>query len=357
MSTHLFSSFRLRELNFKNRIVVSPMCQYSGTDGVPGDWHLVHLGGFAVGGAALVMAEATAVSAIGRISPGDLGLWNDRQIEEFARITRFIRAQGAHAGVQLAHAGRKASVFEPWKGGGRLPEPDAWTTVAPSALAFSPDSATPRSLTLNEIAGIRAEFVAATERALRADFQLIELHFAHGYLVHQFLSPLSNQRVDSYGGSLANRMRLALEIAQDVRRVWPENRPLFVRVSASDWTEGGWDLQQTVELAKELVSCGVDLLDCSSGGNVAHAKIPVGPGYQVPFAESVRKQTSIATGAVGMITDPHAAEAIIANGQADLVLLAREMLRDPHWPLHAADALGADVPWPKQYDRARPQKR
>jgi 2,4-dienoyl-CoA reductase-like NADH-dependent reductase (Old Yellow Enzyme family) len=353
----LYSPLTLRGLTLSNRIFLSPMCQYSASNGMPDDWHLVHLGSRAVGGASLVIAEATAVTPEGRISPGDLGIWSDEHIPAFERITRFIRAQGAAAGIQLAHAGRKASTDAPWSSRNVLgPEQGGWIPVAPSALAFDAESPVPTAL---EAAGINAvveAFVAAACRSLKAGFQVVELHMAHGYLLHEFLSPLSNQRTDAYGGSLANRMRLPLRVARAVRDVWPAELPLFVRISATDWEEGGWDLPQSIELARGLKAAGVDLIDCSSGGSVPHARIPVEPGYQVPFAREIRREAGIATGAVGMITEPEQAQQILERGDADAVLLGREMLRDPYWPRHAATQLDVDMAWPVQYERAKPRK-
>jgi 2,4-dienoyl-CoA reductase-like NADH-dependent reductase (Old Yellow Enzyme family) len=349
----LFTPLRLRGLELRNRIFLSPMCQYSCDDGFATDWHLVHLGSRAVGGAALVMAEASAVEPAGRISPGDAGIWSEAHAEAWAPIARFIRSQGAAPAIQLAHAGRKASTAVPWEGGGPiLSGPASWTPLGASPIAFDAGYATPRALTEPELAAVAARFAESASLALKAGFEVVELHFAHGYLVHSFLSPLSNHREDAYGGSFDGRVRLALEIAAAVRRVWPERLPLFVRVSATDWAEGGWDLPQTVELARRLKALGVDLIDCSSGALVPHAKIPAAPGYQVPFAEAVRREAGIATGAVGMITEPAQAENIVASGKADAVFLARQMLRDPYWPLHAAAALGAEAPWAKQYRRA-----
>jgi 2,4-dienoyl-CoA reductase-like NADH-dependent reductase (Old Yellow Enzyme family) len=352
----LFDSWSLRELRFRNRIFVSPMCQYSAKNGVPSDWHLVHLGSRAVGGAALVIAEATGVSAAGRISPGDTGLWNDEQEKAFARIATFVKEQGARAGIQLAHAGRKGSTHVPWtKNGAPLQSGEgAWITEGPSPQAFG-DYPPPRELNLAEIKRITQEFTQSAERAHRAGFDVVELHFAHGYLLHEFLSPLSNHREDNYGGSLENRMRFSLEIARAVRAVWPSEKPLFARISASDWVEGGWDVTQSVALARELKTAGVDLVDCSSGGNVPKAPIPNTPGYQVPFAEQVRREAGIPTGAVGLITEAKQAEEILVKGQADAIFLARAMLRDPYWPLSAARELGVNVDWPKQYDRAKPK--
>jgi 2,4-dienoyl-CoA reductase-like NADH-dependent reductase (Old Yellow Enzyme family) len=355
VTARLFSPFTLRGVTFRNRVWVSPMCQYSAQDGVANDWHLVHLGARAVGGAGLVLAEATAVDPVGRISPGDLGLWSDAQAEAAARVADFIAAHGAVPGVQLAHAGRKASTALPWLGGKPLgPEEGGWQTVAPSALPFAPGHPEPRALTEADIARVVRDFGAAARRAAMAGFQVVEIHAAHGYLLHQFLSPLSNTRSDAYGGSLEGRVRLVLETARAVREAFPAEWPVFVRLSATDWVEGGWDLSQSVQLATWLREAGVDLIDCSSGGLVPYAKIPVAPGYQVPFAAAIRRDAGIATAAVGLITEPAQAEAIVSDGRADAVLLARALLRDPHWPLHAAQALGAQGPWPSQYLRAKP---
>jgi 2,4-dienoyl-CoA reductase-like NADH-dependent reductase (Old Yellow Enzyme family) len=332
------------------------MCEYSCIDGLANDWHLVHLGSRAVGGAGLVLTEAAAVSPEGRISPDDLGIWSDAHIEPLARIARFVRSQGSYAGIQLAHAGRKASTPAPWKGGGRIEIADGgWQPVAPSAIAFSPDHHTPRAMTSDDIHSAIADFVAAAYRALHAGFEVIELHAAHGYLAHEFLSPLSNQRTDEYGGSFARRLRFVREMVTAVRNVWPERLPLLVRISATDWVDGGWTLDDSLDLAKLLKRHGVDLIDCSSGGLVPGATIPVGPGYQVPFADRIRRDVGIATGTVGMIAAPEQADQILRNGQADLVLLARELLRDPYWPLHAAQALGHAAEWPPQYLRAAPR--
>ncbi|RPE76963.1 NADH:flavin oxidoreductase/NADH oxidase [Vulcaniibacterium tengchongense] len=351
--SRLFQPLTQRSLTVRNRIAVSPMCQYSANDGVPGDWHLVHLGARATGGAGAVIAEATAVSAEGRISPADTGLWNDAQGEAWARIVRFIAAQGATPGVQLAHAGRKASTAAPWLGGGALaPGDGGWTPVAPSPLAFSARSPQPRELSAAEIANVVDDFACAAWRARAAGFRLIEIHAAHGYLLHQFLSPLSNRRRDAYGGCFDNRVRLLLEVVDAVRKVWPERLPLWLRVSATDWAAGGWDIEQSAALARLVAHRGVDLIDVSSGGLVAEAKVPVAPGYQVPFAARIRREANIATGAVGMITTPEQAESILAEGAADVVLLARELLRDPNFPLRAAKALGAEAPVPEQYLRA-----
>jgi len=350
----LFSPLKLRGVEFKNRVFVSPMCQYSSEDGLPTDWHFVHLGSRAVGGAALVMVEATAVCPEGRISPQDSGLWSERHAEAFQRITRFIKAQDCVPAVQLAHAGRKASTAAPWDGGRAVPPGrGGWVPLAPSPVRFDEGYAEPREMTREDMAGVVRGFAEAARLALKAGFEAIELHFAHGYLVHEFLSPLSNRRTDRYGGSLENRMRLALEIAGACRAAWPDKLPLFARISATDWVDGGWSLRDSIQLARELKKTGVDLIDCSSGGSAPRAAVPVGPGYQVPFAEAIRKEAGVATGAVGLITDPRQAEEIVASGRADAVFLAREFLRDPYWPLHAAKALGADVPWPKQYLRAK----
>ncbi|UFH53623.1 NADPH dehydrogenase NamA [Spirosoma sp. KNUC1025] len=353
----LFSPISLRSIQLKNRIVVSPMCEYSSEDGFSNDWHLVHLGSRAVGGAGLIITEATAVSPEGRISPDDLGIWKDEHIDGLKRITQFIQQHGSVAGIQLAHAGRKASHRRPWEGGNAIfpDEPRGWQTVAPSDIPFQGDGPVPTALTDQGIEKVLADFQIAAKRALTAGFQVIEIHAAHGYLIHQFLSPLSNQRTDAYGGSFDNRIRLLLEVVERVQVVWPEHLPLFVRISATDWTEGGWTADDSVALAAVLKNKGVDVIDCSTGGNVASAKIPVGPGYQVPFAERIRQETGILTGAVGLITSAEQAEVILSDGQADLIIMARELLRDPYFPLHAAHALGDDVKWPVQYERAKPR--
>lgn len=354
-SSLLFSSFQMRSVTFKNRIFVSPMCQYCSDDGLPTDWHFVHLGSRAVGGAAMVIVEASAVSPEGRITSWDSGIWSDAHAEAFQRITRFIKDNGAVPGVQLAHAGRKASTEAPWRGGkGLSVENGGWQPIAPSAIPFDAQFPTPREMTVRDIDETVEQFVAAAKRAQIAGFEVIELHMAHGYLMHEFLSPLSNHRTDEYGGSLANRMRMPVRVAREVRRAWPERLPMMVRISSTDWVEGGWDLPQSIELAKSLKEIGADLIDCSSGGAVPGAKIPAEPGYQVQFAEAIRREVGIPTGAVGLIVEPRQAEKIIASGQADAVLLARAMLRDPYWPLHAARELGVDVPWPVQYARAKP---
>lgn len=352
---HLFEPFTLRSVTLRNRIGVSPMCQYSAAEGKANDWHLVHLGARAAGGAGLVIVEATAVEARGRITPGDMGLWSDEHIAPLARITRFLREQGAAPGIQLAHAGRKASADLPWAGGAHLSDAaGGWTPVGPSPLAFGGAlGRVPAALTEVEIRGVQDSFVAATKRALAAGFEWIEFHAAHGYLAHSFYSPLSNQRTDGYGGNFANRIRFTLETVQAMRSVWPEHLPFTVRISATDWTEGGWDADDSVKLARSLQEIGVDLMDCSSGGNLTKAVIPAEPGYQVPFAERIRRETGMPTAAVGLITTPEQADAIIRAEQADLVLLARESLRDPNWPLRAAKALGtATTAAPRQYLRA-----
>ena len=351
----LFTPLRLRETTLRNRIVVSPMCQYSAREGRPTDWHLVHLGSRAVGGAGLVIAEAGAVQPEGRISPDDVGLWSDAHAEAWTPITRFVAEQGAVPAIQLAHAGRKASTEAPWHGGGPAGEGGrGWRPVGPSPLPFAEGYPVPRELSTDEITAVVGAFRDAARRAEQAGFEVVEIHMAHGYLLHQFLSPLTNRRTDEYGGTLENRMRLPLEVARAVREAFPVERPIFARISATDWVEGGWDLEQSVVLARELRETGVDLVDCSSGGLVPHAKVPLAPGYQVPFAEAIRERAGVMTGAVGLITEPAQAEAIVAGGKADLVLLARQLLRDPYWPLHAAQALGVEVPWPNQYLRARP---
>jgi len=353
---NLFQPFSTRGLTLKNRIVVSPMCQYSSVDGMADDWHLVHLGSRAVGGAGLIFVEATAVAADGRITPGDMGIWEDRHIVPLTRIASFIHRMGGVAGIQLAHAGRKASCRVPWEGGGRLTtaEEGGWEVVAPSPIPFRESDPLPSALDQAGIAGIVEAFAAAARRAIQAGFRVIEIHSAHGYLLHSFLSPLSNQRTDSYGGSLENRMRPLLEVATALRRTLPDEMPLFTRISSTDWVEGGWDLDQSIQLARALKPAGVDLIDASSGGNVAKVAIPVAPGYQIPFAAAIREHAGIATAAVGLITEPAQADAIIASGQADLVFLAREMLREPYWALKAARALDHEQKWPVQYERAKP---
>ena len=352
---HLFDPITLRDLTLPNRIVVSPMCQYSSTDGFANDWHLVHLATRAVGGAGLVFAEATAVTADGRISPDDLGIWADVHVGALGRIVRFVRGEGSAIGIQLAHAGRKGSAYAPFVGHGGVPESEGgWQPIGPTDAPFDSNYSIPRAMTLIEIAETIDAFRQAAGRAHAAGFDVIEIHAAHGYLIHQFLSPVSNTRTDEYGGSFENRIRLCLEIVEAVRLAWPERSPLFVRVSATDWVEGGWDLSQTIELARRLHGMGVDVIDCSSGGMVPGATIPTTPGYQVPFAEQIKREAAIATGAVGLITTPSQANDIIAREQADLVVIARELLRDPYWPLRAARELGHQVPWPAQYLRAAP---
>lgn len=350
----LFSPLKIRGVELKNRIAVSPMCMYSSEDGFASDWHLVHLGSRAVGGAGLIICEATAVSPEGRITPSDLGIWKEEHVEGLRRITSFIAAQGTVPGIQLAHAGRKASHSSPWTGGKVVPaEEGGWQTVAPSAVPFAEGEPSPEALDKAGIEKVLTDFKAAAGRALKAGFKVAEIHAAHGYLIQEFLSPLSNKRTDEYGGSFENRMRLLQEVVQQVRSEWPDEYPLFVRISATDWAEGGWTADDSVALAAALKDKGVDLIDCSSGGNVAKAKIPVEPGYQVPFSEQIRRETGMPTGAVGLITEPKLAEAIILSGKADLVLLGREELRDPYFPLRAAQVLEAEVEWPLQYQRAK----
>ena len=357
--SHLFSPHRLRSVELRNRVWVSPMCQYSSVEGMPTDWHLVHLGARAVGGAGLVMVEASAVSPEGRISPADSGIWSDAHAEAFTRIATFIGEQGAVPAIQLAHAGRKASTAAPWLGGKPLsPAEGGWLPVAPSAAAYDEGWPVPHALSIAEIGEVVESFAAAARRSLAAGFRLIELHMAHGYLVHEFFSPLANQRDDRYGGSLENRMRLPLEVTRATRAAWPDELPLAVRISASDWVEGGWTIDDSVILATEMKALGVDLIDCSSGGLSPLQQIELRPGYQVPFAAEIRRRAEIATGAVGLITEAEQAEAILAAGEADVVLLARELLRDPHWPLRAAAELGEDVGyWAPQYLRGRHRPR
>ncbi len=354
--THLFDSLSIRDVTFPNRVFVSPMCQYSSEDGLANDWHLVHLGSRAIGGAGLVLTEATAVTPEGRISPQDLGIWSDAHIEPLSRIVRFLHEHGSIAGMQLAHAGRKASTHRPWEGHGVVPEQaGGWANVlAPSAVPFAEGYPLPQALSIDGITTLIASFAQAARRACEAGVRVIEIHAAHGYLIHEFLSPLSNRRDDRYGGSFENRTRLLREVVDAVRGVWPERAPLFVRISATDWIDGGWDVDQSVELARVLKPAGVDLIDCSSGGNAAQAKIPVGPGYQTAFAQRLRREAGVLTGAVGLIVSAAQAEQIVGTGQADAVLLARELLRDPYWPLHAARALEQAASWPIQYLRAAP---
>jgi len=353
---HLFEPLPLRSLTLANRILVSPMCQYSSVDGFSNDWHFVHLGTRASGGAALVFTEASAVTPHGRISPQDLGIYQDGHVDGLARIVRFIHGQKTLAGMQLAHAGRKGSTARPWEGGRAVaPSDGGWEPVGPTNQAFATGYPTPSALTTEGIAEIVDAFRQAAGRALAAGFDVIELHAAHGYLIHEFLSPLVNTRTDRYGGSYDNRLRLCVEIAQAVRDVWPDRLPVFVRLSSTDWKDGGWDIDQCVELARRLHTLGVDLIDCSSGGAVPDAIIPLAPGYQVAFAERIRREARIATGAVGLITESGQADAIIREERADCVLLARGLLRDPYWPLRAARELGQQVPWPAQYLRAAPR--
>ena len=352
--SRLFSPLTIKDITFKNRIVISPMCQYSATDGFATDWHLVHLGSRAVGGAALVIQEATAVSPAGRISPGDLGIWKDEHIDKLKTITTFIHQQGSVAGIQLAHAGRKASSQLPWEGGKQISrEKDGWLTVAPSPIPFKEGDEAPKELTKDEIQSVVADFKAAASRALKAGYKVVEIHGAHGYLINEFNSPLSNHRTDEYGGSFENRIRFLLEIIAAVKEVWPANLPLFLRISSNDWAEGGWTAEDSIKLAGIVKKKGIDLIDCSSGGTVPYQKIPLSPGYQVPFAESIKKQKGILTGAVGLITETKQAEEILDKGQADLILLARQALRNPYFPLTAAFELGEEIEWPVQYLRAK----
>ncbi|MFA9192532.1 NADH:flavin oxidoreductase/NADH oxidase [Flavobacterium sp. FZUC8N2.13] len=353
MASQLFSPIQIKDTTLKNRIVISPMCQYSSTDGFANDWHLVHLGSRASGGAGLIIQEATAVAPEGRISPEDLGIWKDEHIEKLKVITAFIKSQNAVPGIQLAHAGRKASVSSPWKGNKKLDASQGgWQTVAPSAIGYHDDE-TPVALDKNGIQKVISDFKAATKRAVQAGYEVLEIHAAHGYLNHQFLSPLSNSRTDEYGGSFENRIRLTIEVLEAVQTEWPANLPLFVRISATDWAEGGWNSEESIALSKILKEKGVDLIDVSSGGAVSHQKITLEPGYQVPFAEKIKKETGILTGAVGLISEAYQAEEILTSGKADLVLFARESLRDPNLGLNFAKALATDVPWPPQYERAK----
>ena len=350
----LFSPLIIKDIEFKNRLVISPMCQYSAVDGFANDWHLVHLGSRAVGGAALIIQEATAVSANGRITPGDAGLYKEEHVEKWRRITDFIHQQGAVAGIQLAHAGRKASCSVPWNGGIQLKENEGgWRTVSSSAISFNSEDDAPQALNSEGISKVIADFKTAAQRSLAAGYKVLELHAAHGYLIHQFLSPLSNHRTDSYGGSFENRIRLLLEIVKAVQTAWPQNLPLFVRISATDWVEGGWNIDEAVKLSSVLKASGVDLIDCSSGGLVPYAKIPWKPGYQVAFAERIKKEAGIQTSAVGLITEVQQAEHIIKKGEADLILLGRESLREPYFAMKAAANLGDDITWPLHYQRAK----
>ena len=354
MGAHVFSPLTIRGLELRNRIAVSPMCMYSSEDGFATDWHLVHLGSRAVGGAAIVFTEATAVEARGRISPQDLGIYKDEHVDKLSQITRFVCEYGAASGIQLAHAGRKASTARPWDGGKPVGvEHGGWSPiVGPSAIPFSEGYQTPKELSVEEIGGIVSAFQKAAERSLAAGFEIVEIHGAHGYLLHEFVSPLSNKRTDAYGGSFENRTRIVREVAEGVRKVWPEKLPLFLRVSSTDWVEGGWDADQSAELARQVKPLGVDLIDCSSAGNTAQVSIPVGPGYQTEFAEKIRRESDILTGAVGMITNAVQADTIVRTGQADIVILAREMLRDPYFPRRAAKELGHEIKAPAQYGRA-----
>lgn len=351
----LFSPYTCKSITFKNRIVVSPMCQYSSEDGFATDWHLVHLGSRAVGGAAAVIAEATAVSPEGRISADDLGIWNDAHIDKLTQIASFIKAQHAVAGIQLAHAGRKASTRAPWKGGKQVPagEAGSWQTVASSAIPFNSDDRPPAALDEAGVQKVIFDFKSAAQRAVKAGFNLIELHAAHGYLIHQFLSPLSNKRTDQYGGSFENRIRLLLEVIGSVQTLWPATLPLWVRISATDWAEGGWNIEESVKLSAVLKEKGIDLVDVSSGGLVPNVQIPLGPAYQTPFASRIRKETAMPTATVGLITGAQQAEDILQNEDADLIVMAREFLRDPYFPIHAAAQLGDDIAWPVQYLRAK----
>lgn len=352
---HLFEPVTIRGITLRNRIGVSPMCMYSYTDGISNDWQVIHQGARAVGGAGLVISEATAVESRGRITPYDVGIWSDAHIEPLARVTRVVKENGAVAGIQIAHAGRKASSNRPWVDCGKpiLPdEPLGWQGVGPSPIAYSEEYAVPQELSVAEIHAIQQSFRDGAKRALAVGYEWLEIHAAHGYLIHSFYSPISNKRTDEYGGSFENRIRFLLETVRAIRPVWPEHLPLTVRISGTDWTEGGWTVEESIELAKRLKAEGIDLVDCSSGGGVSHAKVPVGPGYQVPISEAVRKGADILTAAVGLITAPEQADEIIRNGRADLVLLGREILRDPYWPLHAAQVLKQPVPVPSQYLRA-----
>ncbi|WP_339657673.1 NADH:flavin oxidoreductase/NADH oxidase [Flavobacterium frigidarium] len=354
MSSQLFTAIKIKDITFKNRIVISPMCQYSATDGFATNWHLVHLGARAIGGASLIIQEATAVAPEGRISPGDLGIWSDAHIEKFIEINEFIESQNSVPGIQLAHAGRKASVSTPWEGNKKLDASEGgWETVAPSAIGYHDNELKPVALDKNGIQKVLTDFKVATRRSVEAGYKVMEVHAAHGYLLHQFLSPLSNLRTDEYGGSFENRIRLTLEVVEAVQSEWPKNLPLFVRISATDWAEGGWNAEESVKLSAILKDKGVDLIDVSSGALVSYQKIPVEPNYQVPFAEQIKKETGILTGAVGLITEAHQAEEIITSGKADMVLFARESLRDPNLALTFAHDLNAETTWPKQYERAK----
>lgn len=353
----LFKPLKIKSIEFKNRIVISPMCEYSSVDGFANDWHFVHLGSRAVGGAGLIITEAAAVSPEGRITADDLGIWKDKHVTELKKIVGFMQDQGCVAGIQLAHAGRKASHTSPWKGGKLIPstEPEGWQTVAPSAIPYKEGTEAPIALDEAGLAKVIHDFKEATKRSIEVGFKVMELHAAHGYLLHQFLSPLSNQRTDQYGGSFENRIRFLLEVTAAVQEVWPKDLPLFVRISATDWAEGGWTVEESVKLSAILKDQGVDLIDCSTAGLVSWQKIPAGAGFQVPFAEQIKKETGILTGAVGLLTEAEQMEEILASGKADLIFIARESLRDPYFPLHAAQTLGVDLKWPDQYDRAKHQ--
>ncbi|NRS87831.1 2,4-dienoyl-CoA reductase-like NADH-dependent reductase (Old Yellow Enzyme family) [Flavobacterium sp. 7E] len=354
MASQLFTPIKIKDITFKNRIAIAPMCQYSATDGFATNWHLVHLGSRAIGGAALIIQEATAVAPEGRISPGDLGIWSDAHIEKFSEINAFIESQNSVPGIQLAHAGRKASVSTPWEGNKKLDATQGgWETVAPSTIGYHDNEPAPVALNKKGIEKVVTDFKLATKRAVEAGYKVMEVHAAHGYLLHQFLSPLSNVRTDEYGGNFENRIRLTLEVVAAVQTEWPENLPLFVRISATDWAEGGWNAEESVKLSRILKEKGVDLMDVSSGALVSYQKIPVAPNYQVPFAEQIKKETGILTGAVGLITEAHQAEEIVSSGKADLVLFARESLRDPNLALTFAHDLDAEITWPKQYERAK----
>lgn len=354
----LLSPLTIKNITLRNRVAVSPMCQYSAKDGFANDWHLVHLGSRAVGGAGLVIVEASGVNPEGRITAGDLGIWSDEHVPMLKRITDFLHSQGAIAGIQLAHAGRKASSQVPWEGGKQIPvSAGGWRAVAPSAIPFNESDEAPEALSIEGIEKIKADFKAAAIRAIDAGFEIVEIHAAHGYLLHEFLSPLSNQRDDQYGGSFENRIRLLTEVVTAVQEIWPSGNPLFVRISATDWAEGGWNPEESVKLAGILKDQGVDLIDCSSGGLAAHQQIPVFPGYQVQFAEAIKKDTSVMTAAVGLITETQQAEEVLQNGQADLILLAREYLRSPYFVMDAAFELGEEQHWPVQYERAKPRRK
>ncbi|NRT14398.1 2,4-dienoyl-CoA reductase-like NADH-dependent reductase (Old Yellow Enzyme family) [Flavobacterium sp. 28A] len=354
MASQLFTPIKIKDITFKNRIAIAPMCQYSATDGFATNWHLVHLGSRAIGGAALIIQEATTVAPEGRISPGDLGIWSDAHIEKFSEINAFIESQNSVPGIQLAHAGRKASVSTPWEGNKKLDATQGgWETVAPSTIGYHDNEPAPVALDKKRIEKVVTDFKLATKRAVEAGYKVMEVHAAHGYLLHQFLSPLSNVRTDEYGGNFENRIRLTLEVVAAVQSEWPENLPLFVRISATDWAEGGWNAEESVKLSRILKEKGVDLMDVSSGALVSYQKIPVAPNYQVPFAEQIKKEAGILTGAVGLITEAHQAEEIVSSGKADLVLFARESLRDPNLALTFAHDLDAEITWPKQYERAK----